>query len=207
MQKVCLSNSTQYATDCAQIDVKCLCNSPSYVSALSCCLATNCNSADQQSEHHKNSDLDFADNSQAAIQFNIQECAAVNSTAPNFVGCSPFSLTTGGTNKQSTATTSASDSGSTGAVTISGDAITIPTTYINTQITTADYAGSSLLTGSCSAPMFAQITGTAGAITQFPQVGCASNRGNCCPFNPNEYAGLTQCPADYITTAGGCCPR
>lgn len=147
-----------------------------------------------------------ADLLQAAIQFNIQECAAVNSSAPNFVGCSPFSLTTGGASKQSTAT-SASTSSNAGATTISGDAGTSPAAYTNTQIVTATFAGSSLLTGTCSLPMFAEVTDTAQSVTQFPQVGCAENRGDCCPFDPNEYAALTKCPADYTTTAGGCCPR
>jgi len=55
--------------------------------------------------------------------------------------------------------------------------------------------------------MFAQVTEEAGNLIQFPQVGCALNRGACCPFDPNEYAGITKCPSDYQTTAGACCPK
>lgn len=148
---------------------------------------------------------ELADNKQAAIQFNIQECAAVNSTAPNFVGCSPFSLTTGSSGRQST-TTSASASDAAGATTISGSA-TVPTGYPNSRIGTAKFAGSSLLTGTCSVPLFAQVTNSVGSTIQFPQVGCAFNRADCCPFEPELYVGITKCPTDYTTTAGACCPR
>lgn len=83
----------------------------------------------------------------------------------------------------------------------------MPATYTNTQLNTANFGGSALLTGSCSVPMFAQVTQSAGSVVEFPQIGCALNRGACCPFDPSENAGLTKCPADYSTTAGACCPR
>ena len=129
----------------------------------------------------------------------------MNSTAPNFVGCSPFSLTTGAAG--SSKTSSASGGASTDGTTISGDLASIPAAFTNTRIATATYAGSSLLTGSCTIPLFAQVTERAGDILEFPQVGCALNRGSCCPFDPNQYAGLTKCPADYATTSGACCPK
>ncbi|KAK5087042.1 hypothetical protein LTR05_004213 [Lithohypha guttulata] len=136
-------------------------------------------------------------------KFNVQECAAVNSSAPNFVGCSPFSLTTGGTSARPASTASTGASGST----LGGDLASIPTAYTNTRIGTASFGGNALLTGSCTVPVFAQVTETSGAVLQFPQVGCALNRGNCCPYDPSEFAGLTKCPSDYTTTAGACCPN
>lgn len=79
------------------------------------------------------------------------------------------------------------------------------TSSTNMQMT-ASFAGQALLTGSCTAPLFAIVSAT-GIAEMFPQVGCGSTRQDCCPSDSDADAVLTQCPEDYFTTASACCPR
>ena len=225
LKQTCLSNSTASAGSCSSLDVKCLCTNAEYVNTLSCCLATNCDTADQQSMY--NTLLPCNSRSDAfleAILFNIQECATVNETAPSFVGCSPLGLTSSiilgpqGLNSLSIQpSTMASSSmsmsmgmgmGSNSLVsTVTGPIESIATSYDNHLPFTATFNGrSSLLTGSCTSISFAMATDSMGMITEFPQIGCSDELEGCCPFDVHQNAVLTQCPADYFTTAGACCP-
>ena len=152
----------------------------------------------------------------AAIQFNKQECAAVNETAPDFVGCSPaglssvlasMTLTPATPATASTATSTASSSSADSQVsTITGDIV--PETAADTTGTplTATFGGKPLMTGSCTVPYFALITGPNAMVTEFPAIGCSDERKDCCPFDQGQNAVITRCPQDYFTTASGCCP-
>ncbi|EHY60837.1 hypothetical protein ABEF95_013740 [Exophiala dermatitidis] len=209
----CLSNSTTAQTQCSVIDIGCLCSNTAYVSTLSCCLYQKCSEGEQAT----------------AIQFNKQECAAVNETAPDFVGCSPAGLSsalasasalgvapvTGSATASSVTGTSSSLSSSSpsslansGYLTVSGDVV--PETVISQsgKTPTATFAGRPLMTGSCTVPYFAIVTNNLNAamVTEFPAIGCSDERADCCPFDPNLNQALTRCPQDYFTTANGCCP-
>lgn len=153
-----------------------------------------------------------------AIQFNQQECEAVNRTAPDFVGCSPAGLSSAlasasaeqatrppFSSQSATTSISTSSSSSQGVSMITGD-IVLETPATQTRKTTAVFAGRPLMTGSCNVPYFAIATGAAGMATQYPLVGCSDGRQDCCPFDPETNAVLTQCPQDHFTTAGACCP-
>lgn len=153
-----------------------------------------------------------------AIQFNQQECEAVNETAPNFVGCSPAGLSSalssasaeqaatrgaGSLAPFNPATTSSSVSG---VLTITGDVVKDNAPTQAGKRTTANFEGRPLMTGSCVVPYFAIATNVGGAVIEYPAVGCSDGRKDCCPFDPAEDAVLTRCPQDHFTTAGGCCP-
>ncbi|KIV98201.1 hypothetical protein PV10_01878 [Exophiala mesophila] len=198
----CLGNSTSAQLTCPVIDIKCLCSTSAYVSAVSCCLYQHCDSDEQA----------------LAIQFNQQECEAVNETAPNFVGCSPAGLSSalssasaeqaatrgsGSLAPFNPATSSASISG---VLTITGDVVKDNAPTQTGRRTTANFEGRPLMTGSCVVPYFAIATNPGGAVIEYPAVGCSDGRKDCCPFDPAEDAVLTRCPQDHFTTAGGCCP-
>ncbi|KAJ9605609.1 hypothetical protein H2200_010266 [Cladophialophora chaetospira] len=157
-----------------------------------------------------------------AIQFNKEECANVNETAPDFVGCSPgglssvlqsMSLTFSQAGSASTASVStASSTASSGSVnpsisTLTGDAIS-ETAAISTSkpVTITSFAGAPLMTGSCTVPHFAIVTDAMGKVTEFPEIGCSPDRPDCCPFPDGLNAYITRCPQDYFTTASACCP-
>ncbi|OQV08932.1 CFEM domain-containing protein [Cladophialophora immunda] len=196
----CLSNSTSAQKSCSVIDIACLCSSSAYVSALSCCLYTDCNSDEQA----------------VAIQFNKQECAAVNETAPDFVGCSPaglssalasMSLTQPSAAPSAPPASTSSSSSNPSLTTISGDLVSEtaePTT--GKPITATTFVGAPLMTGSCTVPYFGIITDAAGRVTEYPNVGCSEDRPDCCPFEYGLNAVITRCPQDYFTTASACCP-
>ena len=156
-----------------------------------------------------------------AILFNIEQCASVNETAPNFVGCSPLGVTgsavlsfqPGTLTTFSTKTTSNSMSGMSGTDTggslvsiVTGKTESALTTFSGSVPVTAIFNGAALLTGSCSVPYFAQVTDSMGVITEYPEIGCTHNQEGCCPFDSHENAVLSKCPSDYFTTSGACCP-
>ncbi|EXJ81875.1 hypothetical protein A1O1_07940 [Capronia coronata CBS 617.96] len=201
----CLSNSTSAQTQCSVIDIACLCSNTAYVSSLSCCLYQKCSDDEQAT----------------AIQFNKQECAAVNETAPDFVGCSPAGLssalasasargipvmTSSPSASSTTTTTSSSSSVDTRYFTITGDVVPETMVTMGGRTSTATFAGRPLMTGSCTVPYFAVVAGGNAMVTEFPAIGCSNERVDCCPFNQGVNAGLTRCPQDYFTTANGCCP-
>jgi len=154
-----------------------------------------------------------------AIQFNKQECEAVNETAPDFVGCSPAGLSSALASASAeqatrvsfgsvpvTTPTSAISSSTSGVSIITGDVVSeFPPTQTVKRVT-ADFAGRPLMTGSCNVPYFAVATGAQGIAIQYPIIGCSDGRQDCCPFDPSSNAVLTRCPQDHFTTAGGCCP-
>jgi hypothetical protein len=104
------------------------------------------------------------------------------------------------------------------ASTITGDVTGLVTSYLESTGATAVFTGNRLLTGTCTLPYFALVTGD--EFVEFPQIGCAGDREECCPFNFLENALLSVCPQDYstVTFAGvasagsaaanssGCCP-
>ncbi|KIX05173.1 uncharacterized protein Z518_06045 [Rhinocladiella mackenziei CBS 650.93] len=197
----CLSNSTSAQTSCSVIDIACLCSSSAYVAALSCCLYTQCSSEEQTT----------------AIQFNKQECAAVNDTAPDFVGCSPAGLSSAlasasadpvisATISTAVSTTSTSSSIDSHFSTIDGDVVPEQTIVSRGKPITATFAGRPLMTGSCTIPYFAIVTVANGQMTEFPAVGCSDERADCCPYDQGANAYITKCPRDYFTTASACCP-
>ncbi|KIW14163.1 hypothetical protein PV08_06944 [Exophiala spinifera] len=152
-----------------------------------------------------------------AIQFNKQECAAVNQTAPDFVGCSPaglssalasMSLTPVPTASSSSASSSIATSSSVnpGLSTITGDVVTQTFPLSTGKPITATFGGRPLLTGSCAVPFFAMATGFDDSVTEFPEIGCSGRRPECCPFDQGTNAVVTKCPQDYFTTANACCP-
>lgn len=154
-----------------------------------------------------------------AIQFNKQECDAVNQTAPDFVGCSPAGLSSAlasASAEQATrppfgstsasASTSTTSSSSSGVSVVTGDVVLESPPTQTGKRTTADFAGRPLMTGSCTVPYFAIASGAPGMATQYPVIGCSDGREDCCPFDPATNAVLTRCPQDHFTTAGGCCP-
>lgn len=71
---------------------------------------------------------------------------------------------------------------------------------------TAGYGGEPLLTGSCTIPQLASITERTGLLTEYPEIGCSPDRPECCPYPFADNVYLTECPHDYYTTLGGCCP-
>ncbi|KAH0829613.1 hypothetical protein FOPE_10363 [Fonsecaea pedrosoi] len=196
----CLSNSTSAQKSCSVIDIACLCSSSAYVSALSCCLYTQCNSDEQA----------------LAIQFNKQECTAVNETAPDFVGCSPAGLSSALASMSltppaaapSTQPASTSSSSSNPSIsTISGEPVSeTPEPTAGKPITAASFVGAPLMTGSCTVPYFAIATDAAGRVTEYPNVGCSPDRPDCCAYEYGLNALITRCPQDYFTTASACCP-
>ncbi|EXJ70798.1 uncharacterized protein A1O5_05788 [Cladophialophora psammophila CBS 110553] len=175
-------------------------------------------------EFHLRSDIMFGDRYRLslfeynlfAIQFNKQECAAVNETAPDFVGCSPaglssvlasMSLTQPPAASTAPPASMSSSSGNPSLTTISGDAVSetaVPTT--GKPITATTFVGAPLMTGSCTVPYFAIVTDAAGGVTEFLNVGCSENRPDCCPYEYGLHAVITRCPQDYFTTASACCP-
>ncbi|KIW63443.1 hypothetical protein PV04_10278 [Phialophora macrospora] len=200
----CLSNSTSTQTSCSVIDIACLCSSSTYVAALSCCLYTECSTSEQA----------------LAIQFNKEECANVNETAPDFVGCSPaglssalasmsltFSPSAAAPTASSPETSSTSGSVNPSLATLSGDVISETAAILTgKQLTITTYAGAPLMTGSCTVPHFAIVTDPVGRVTEFPEVGCSPDRPDCCPFPDGLNAVISRCPQDYFTTANACCP-
>ncbi|KAJ9494095.1 hypothetical protein H2202_010402 [Exophiala xenobiotica] len=167
-------------------------------------------------EFHISSDLVL--NQQAtAIQFNKQECAAVNETAPDFVGCSPAGLssalasmslsqiTTAGSSTASSATTTSSSVNPL-LSTITGNVITEMPPMSTSRTPTATFAGRPLMTGSCTVPYFAFVTGSNNEVIEYPAIGCSDQRPDCCPYEPGTNALITQCPQDYFSTASACCP-
>lgn len=163
-----------------------------------------------------------------AIEFNVAECATVNESAPSFVGCSPLGLESsvvlGGAGTSSSATQASMASMASMASTsmsmdmglssnslistVTGSVGSVPTTYaMGAPITAAFNGKSSILTGSCTHISFALATDSMAMVTEFAQMGCSEEMPGCCPgFEPADNAVLTQCPADYFTTAGACCP-
>ncbi|ETI26817.1 hypothetical protein G647_10262 [Cladophialophora carrionii CBS 160.54] len=195
----CLSNSTSAQKSCSVIDIACLCSSSTYVASLSCCLYTECNASEQA----------------LAIQFNKEECANVNETAPDFVGCSPAGLSsalasmsiTFSPTASSSVTSSTSGSVNPSITTLSGDPISeTAANPTGKQITITTYAGAPLMTGSCTVPHFAVVTDPVGRVTAFPEVGCSPDRPDCCPFPDGLNGAISRCPQDYFTTANACCP-
>lgn len=202
------------------IDIACLCSSSAYVSALSCCLYTACSTDEQASKYNQAGEWGKQVLTMpVAIQFNKQECEAVNETAPDFVGCSPAGLSSALSSASAeqatrasfgsasaTAGTSATSSSPSGVSIITGDVVSeFPPTQTAKRLT-ADFAGRPLMTGGCNVPYFAVATGAPGMVTQYPIIGCSDGRQDCCPFDPSANAVLTRCPQDHFTTAGGCCP-
>jgi len=169
-----------------------------------------------------------ANPSSEAILFNQQECESVGETAPGFVGCSPFSLSSF-VGLGSSATTMAPSTFTSAPAMTSAAApnpllSTVSTstdsdfgweTVTGLQPTTVSFLQRSVLTGSCTVPNFAIVTnavnsssGTAMVDTfLYAEVGCSNLRGDCCPFPSHEFAIMPECPLDYFTTANGCCPR
>ena len=156
----------------------------------------------------------------AAIQFEIQTCNAVNETAPDTVGCSTSglssvisfntaTLTSTGPSTMSTDTSISMDmSTATGVLvtTVSGN-VTVESSILSGAPTiTATWGTKALLTGSCTVPGFAAVTENSGIVTEFPEIGCAPGREDCCPFDSQDNGVLTECPEDYFTTSGACCP-
>ncbi|KIX97395.1 uncharacterized protein Z520_06847 [Fonsecaea multimorphosa CBS 102226] len=200
----CLSNSTSSQTSCAVIDLACLCTNSAYVSSLSCCLDTQCTSDEQA----------------LAIQFNKQECASVNETAPDFVGCSPAGLSSAlasmslsqttpaaGTTSIPPASTSSSSSSNPSLTTLSGDPVSeTADATTGKPVTVTAFVGAPLMTGSCTVPYFVITTDAAGMVTEYPNVGCSEDRPECCPYEYGLNAAITRCPQDYFTTASACCP-
>ena len=141
-------------------------------------------------------------------------------TAPGFVGCSPFSLSSFvGLGSQAT-TMAPSTLSSEPATTTTA----VPTTLVSTITGSTDsdfgwetvsglhpstivFSQRPLLTGSCTVPNFALATNAANMSYLYPEVGCSNLRQDCCPYNAHEFAILPECPVDYFTTSGACCPR
>ncbi|KAL6717625.1 hypothetical protein ACLMJK_005540 [Lecanora helva] len=120
----------------------------------------------------------------SALAFNDRECNAVNVSIPTTLGCSSTSSSTPG-----------------GQVTTTVEvAISEPTTNI------ATFTGGSIFTGTCSSVQFASASIASGQTFEYPWLGCSDENPNCCPFDIHVGGALTVCPADYITTQGGCCP-
>ncbi|KAL9629170.1 MAG: hypothetical protein Q9164_006991, partial [Protoblastenia rupestris] len=73
--------------------------------------------------------------------------------------------------------------------------------------TVATFTAKSIFTGSCTQPQFALVTmDNGGNFLEYPWVGCSYLFPDCCPFDLRVGGQLSVCPADYITTSGGCCP-
>lgn len=106
---------------------------------------------------------------------------------------------------------------------------TVPPTASDGASTTGPSPGhylgtGNLLVGTCATPEFTLVD-TASALYYAPFVGCVADRADCCPFplpastgrattdydlptaRETAQATLAQCPSDYWTVSGGCCPR
>ena len=120
----------------------------------------------------------------AALAFNVHECAGVNVSIPSTIGCvSGISSTAGG---KVTTTVEVAVSEATTAV--------------------ATFAGGKIFTGSCTSVQFASAAMNPGPTLEYPWLGCSDEEPGCCPFDVKVGGALSVCPADYITTQGGCCP-
>lgn len=93
--------------------------------------------------------------------------------------------------------------------TVSGDIVTIPTSYLS-QPATLTTTVPSLLTGTCTDPYFADVTNAAGVVLRYPQIGCSPERLDCCPFTFQDNISLAVCEADHSKVVRGsytaCCP-
>lgn len=218
--QTCLSNSTNTQTACSDLDIKCLCSNQQYVNSLSCCLATNCDATDQSSKFSDSCLVSSANSGTEAILFNQQECASVGETAPGFVGCSPFSLSSFVGIGSSASTRAPSTLSSTPATTASEILNPFVSTFTGSTDsdfgwetvsglhgTTISFSQRPVLTGSCTVPNFALATNAANMSYLYPEIGCSNLRQDCCPFNPHEFAIMPECPVDYFATGIGCCPR
>lgn len=218
--QTCLSNSTDTQSSCSDLDIKCLCADQQYVNLLSCCLSTNCDATDQSSKSCWTPKTAQTNLFAEAILFNQQECESVGETAPGFVGCSPFSLSSFATVEtmantmpvstlSTTATTTTPTTLNPFLSTISGSTDTDFgwETVKGLHPTTVSFSQRPLLISSCTVPNFAMVTNAANESYLYPEVGCSNEREDCCPYNAHEFAILPECPVDYFTTENGCCPR
>ena len=132
-----------------------------------------------------------------AVSFNVNLCARVNVTIPNFLGCAVTSTSAG-----ITAVSTTQGQTSTGIL----PTFTVTPVIISSGASAVTYNGGSLLTGTCTSAQFASATLVGGAILQYPWEGCARSNPGCCPFNVAQPGPLNVCPSDYFTTSGACCP-
>lgn len=188
------------------IDIACLCQDPNYVSTLSCCLATQCNSNEQASISNPLLRGTRSSLNTAAIEFNQQECSNVNESAPNFVGCAPSNLASSYFLAPTTAPTTLATSTTNSLISAISGIVESELATLNGSKVTASFDGRPLLTGSCNQPYFAAVTKAPGQTTEFPQIGCGPNQGGCCAFPYGANAVITRCPQDHFTIAGACCP-
>lgn len=141
-------------------------------------------------------------------------------TAPGFVGCSPFSLSSFvglGSSATTMAPSTLSSAPAMTATAVANPFISTLTGSTDTDFgwetvskihpTTIAFAQRPLLTGSCTVPNFALATNAANVSYLYPEVGCSNLRQECCPYNAHEFVILPECPVDYVTTASACCPR
>lgn len=115
----------------------------------------------------------------------MHQCAGVNVTIPSTIGCANQAAS--------------SAAGGKGTTTVGG-AISVPTTAV------ATFTGGKLFTGTCTSAQFASVTMGSGQFLEYPWLGCSNQEPGCCPFDLKVGGALSVCPADYITTQGGCCP-
>ena len=95
--QTCLSNSTNAQTACSDLDIKCLCVNQQYVNSLSCCLATNCDSTDQQSkwpypftrflaDHKQRQSSSTNKNAHPWVKLHLVSSVALRSRCPALLG-------------------------------------------------------------------------------------------------------------------------
>ena len=148
--------------------------------------------------------------------FNVELCASVNVTLPNYLDCP---LATSINNERTTiqteiflgsfSTSSWTSSGSNTLASAVATSVlaTVQSGYsLATTAPVAAFTGGKILTGTCVTAQYASITMPAGGILEYPWVGCSYADPFCCPFDANLGGILSICPADYTTTSGACCP-
>lgn len=131
-----------------------------------------------------------------AVSFNVNLCNRVNVTIPNFLGCA----VTGSAGSLG-ATVTQGQTSAANTITGVGSVVTIASTA-----PVAKFTGGALLTGACSSTMYASATLGSGTILEYPWEGCSFDNPKCCPFDVEQPAPLSVCPADYSSTSGACCP-
>ncbi|GAM40427.1 CFEM domain protein [Talaromyces pinophilus] len=126
------------------LDVKCICSTSSFISSVSCCVATACDAADQQT----------------TLQFAEQLCAGAGITnLPSAAGCSATGAATG------TATGAATSAATAGTATSIASAASSAVTSAKTSASAVSSSAAATTTASGTASSSASSSSHSGAAT------------------------------------------
>jgi len=84
----CAQSCVQLPSSCSQLDIKCICSTQTFISAITCCVARTCNQADQET----------------TVKFAQQLCGSAGVSVPSSVVCSSGASSISSASKTSSAT-------------------------------------------------------------------------------------------------------